>query len=135
MKQIKPTTDQQLYLEKGQAINFIGYTIINCTNNDGLVLSSPNDEHCGNYGIGLEKNVDNAKQAALIHFMIDRPVFYASIRNKILSSDSSSGTHSEWYLLRNALKEAGFDMPKEVTQGDTFNYMIYYKGKPLQWIK
>lgn len=119
--------------KKGDEIFYLDYEIIYCTNNDGIILRKPKsyagyEIHLGNYG-----TLDNAKVAAVVHFMLARPeVFSHSLRNKILKG-SRSGTQHEYSLFVDACKAAGVPVPDEVTAGDSLNRMIYFNDKPLQW--
>lgn len=128
---------QLVVLKKGEKISFLGYTIRNCENNDGIVLSgtcgSLANSHLGNYGPGTQQSVDNAMQAAIIYYMLARPeVFSACLVNKIMGS-STSGTMHEYSRLEGEVKKDGGKMPIEITPGDGMNNMIYFKGKPLGW--
>jgi hypothetical protein len=132
---------KQLFLPKGQSVMFLNYIIKNCENNDGLVLLSPKKEHMGNYGEGTEENVNNAKQAALIFYMLARPkIFATSILHKIMDG-SGSGTVHEWYLLRTSLLseymyKTEADFPPEIKEPiDGMNCLIGFNGKPLKWIR
>jgi hypothetical protein len=123
-------------LAKGEQINYLDYVIKNCTNNDGVVLLKPGahnyESHLGNYGNG--ENLDNVKISAIVFYMIARPeIFATTIMQKILSGNDN-GTYHEYFKLKNSLKNDGIKMPEEITEGDSFNFMIYYKGKPLKWI-
>lgn len=136
---------KKIILAKGESIMFLGYQIKNSLNNDGVVLSKPNGDlyetHLGNYGICDKDSIDNAKKAALVHYMIARPDgFSHSILHKIMSG-SGSGTYHEWYNLRSSLLQERIyktedDFPLEIQQpGDGVNNLIYFNGKPLQWSK
>lgn len=129
-----------IILPKGQSIKFLDYTIKNSSNNDGLVLFKENGQfyelHLGNYGIGDEKSLDNAKQAAICHFILARPqVFASSIMAKIMNGGSTTGTHHEYYKLLSTLKNENIDIPEELTPYDNSNLFIGYKNQPLNWIK
>ena len=62
-------------MKKNKITRYLDYQIIECANNDGIVLSKDTGElwesHLGNY-----RDVDDAKKAAIIHFMIARPMHF-----------------------------------------------------------
>lgn len=124
-----------IVLEKGQSITFLGYTIKNSLNNDGLVLSNKtsklsHESHLGNYGTGTADHIQSAKKDALIYYMLARPeVFANTLCNKIRKANS--GTYHEFYLLKHQLQKDNLEMPEEITCSDAFNCMIYFEGKPL----
>lgn len=128
------TTDT---LQKGESCLFLGYTIFNCTNNDGLVLSYEGQEakdyeyHLGNFGDGTKKeNVDYAKKFALLHFMIKRPSDFAS--TICFRMSGSGGQSSEFFLLKGVLKREGLEMPKEITNyASSGNAQIGFNGHKL----
>ena len=137
---------EKLQLQKGDSIEFLGYTIRNSGNNDGIILSKSKDyklyeTHLGNYGTGIKQNVDNAKQAALIHFMLARPETFATLIIHKIMSGSKSGCVHEWYILRDCLLRENIykteaDFPAEIAEpGDGINCLIYFRGLPLKWIK
>lgn len=122
------------YLNKGESLVYLGFTLLHCTNGDGMVLLSPGQEHMGNYGYGSPREIDNAKQAAIIFYMLSKPdIFGMCLLHKIMQG-TKSGTSHEWFLLRDSLKLDKLKMPEEITCGQDLNCMIYYKNKPLQWL-
>jgi hypothetical protein len=142
--------EEKIILNKGEKIEFLDYTIRNSKNNDGLVLYKTRDSgsafdyetHLGNFGPGTANDILNAKQAALVYYMLARPAIFAtSIMQKIMSGGSQHGTYHEWYLLKHSLiddkiYESVDDFPDEIKEpGDGMNMMIYFNGKPLKWIK
>lgn len=125
---------KEIVLQKGESIKFLDYTIKNSSNDDGLVLMKNKgklyETHLGNYGTGTQENIDSCKLYALLYYMIARPeTFATTLSYKIRRPDG--GTMHEYYLLKSSLKEAGIEMPKEITCGDGMNAMIYFNGKPL----
>jgi len=126
-----------LTLQKGESIKFLDYTITNSLNNDGLVLlkeyGKPYESHLGNYGEATEENIDYCKKDAIIHFMIARPeTFATTLVRKV--RDNNSGSMHEYFALKNACKKEGIKFPEEITAGDSFNFMIWYKDKPMFYV-
>jgi len=125
---------ENVILQKGKSIKFLGYTIRNSSNNDGLVLFNDNSKdyetHLGNYGTGTKENIDFCKKNALLFFMVARPsIFSHSVVNKVRQGDS--GTTHEFFLLKDACEKDGIELPSEITSGDGSNCMIYFNGEPL----
>lgn len=137
---------KEIILKKGEEIKFLDYTIRNSENSDGLILykEGPDaknyESHLGNYGPGDKDSVDNAKQAALVHFMLARPEEFSRCLMKKIMSGSDRGSMDEWYTLKNCLlKEKIYtsvdDFPEEIRySGDGMNCMIYFNDKPIAWI-
>lgn len=124
-----------LFLEKGESINFLDYTIKNSSNDDGIVLMKSGSKamfyecHLGNYGEGTEENVDSCKRYAILYFMTARPELFATtIVNKM--TRLNSGTASEYYLFKSTCDKEGIEMPSEIGAGG-ISGMIYFKNKPL----
>jgi hypothetical protein len=126
--------NNKIILKKGASIKYLGYTIKNSLNNDGIVLSKENgssyEYHLGNYGEGTKENIDFCKKDALIYFMLARPEHFANTLCRKIRK-INSGTYREYYLLKSVLEKEGFVMPKEITAGDGRNSMIYFNGKPF----
>ena len=137
---------EQPILKKGESLEFLGYTIKNSLNDDGLVLSRESEDaqdyetHLGNYGDGENQiAVENAKKAALLFYMLARPEIFAhSLLQKIMRG-SGSGIYHEYYLLKRSLEKDGYKMPEEIDveieddYSARANMMIFWDGKPLQW--
>jgi hypothetical protein len=124
----------KIILPKGKSIKFLDYTIKNSLNNDGMVLFKDKadgyETHLGNYGTGTQENIDYCKKCAVLFFMTARPSTFAhSVVNKMKRKDS--GTMHEFYLLKDACKKEGIELPSEIQFGDSMNAMIYFKGEPL----
>jgi hypothetical protein len=104
-------------LAKGDQLSYLGYTIEMCTNNDGIVLLSPEGSHLGNFGV----NVAYAKKDALINFMLDVPQLRPSIVNRL--HRASSGTVGDYTILKRAIEERGLELPIDL-KIDQLNRMI-----------
>lgn len=120
-------------LEKGHIVKFLDYEIRNSMNSDGLVLYKPKTSgyecHLGNFGPGSDKDVNNAKRAAIIYFMLARPEPFAT--TMYYRAMGRGGQYQEYYLLRNYLQLHKLEMPVEITPGDDGNSQIYFNNKPL----
>ena len=108
---------------------FLGFRIKNTGNNDGYILIGDTDKelwrsHLGNYG-----SLEDAQEAALFYFMLDRPNYFASTlcRMALYGHD----THLEYNILSQALVNSRIEMPKEITPDGTSNYGILLNGKPF----
>jgi len=126
--------NNQIVLPKGESIHFLDYIIMNCLNNDGLVLFKQNSNnyeyHLGNFGIGTQENIDNAKKFATLFFMVARPEEFATtVVNKMWRLNS--GTQHEYFKLKNVCEKENIQFPTEITCGNSVNCMIYFNGKPL----
>lgn len=121
---------------QGQIFTFLDYEIKYTSKSDGLVLYHKkrmgHECHLGNFGHD-EIGLDNAKKAALIHFMIMRPSTFAQNLAMRILSTRRTGTYMDWYLLNKKLKEEGFKMPDEITCSEDGNSCIQYKGDELIW--
>lgn len=128
------TLSEEIILPKGESMNYLDYIIHNSANDDGLVLMKEKGKmyegHLGNYGTGTKANIDFCKRDAVLHFMLARPQIFAVTLTRKLRK-ANSGSYHEFFLFKDACKEAGLKLPKEITSGDGMNCMIYFNGKPL----
>lgn len=121
-------------LKKGESIVWLGYTIKNSENSDGVVLSRRTDDaelyetHLGNFGNGDEESVLCAKHYALAHFLIRHPDEFSTGIARALCGHGGGHCH-EWYSLRDVCKEEGIEIPEEITDIDPYNCMIAFNGK------
>ena len=102
-----------------ERIRFLDYTIVNSGNNDGYVLMKPNGQlwecHLGNYG-----SLNEAKKAAILHFMIARPhIFATTIYYRTIGI---GGQHCEFSLLKHQLDKEGIEVPEELKEQSTVMY-------------
>ncbi len=105
-------------------VEFLGFTIITSTNNDGIVLyHKPTSRHLGNYS-----SVDSAKEYAIRYFMIDRPAKFAK---QIAARMAGSFCCHDFYVLRDALNAEGFSVPATVKPSTCGNFTITFKGKKI----
>jgi len=94
-------------MEKGEQINYLGYTIKMCTNNDGIVLLNSEGSHLGNYG----EDVELAKKFALINFMLDKPELKSTCVNRLAGYN---GYWGDYNLLKRAIESDGLEMPSDI---------------------
>ena len=123
---------EKLFLQKGESIAFLDYTITNSPGNDGLVLCKmnglPYEIHLGNYGSGTQAHVDSCKRFAILFFMVARPeVFASTIANKMWRINS--GTMHEYYKLKRVCELENIIFSNEIECGDSG--LIFFKGMPL----
>lgn len=121
-----------MFLEKGNTINFLNYTIKNCLNDDGMVLYKEDgklyETHLGNYGEGSESNVNYAKKDAIRYFMVVRPHIFATHVVRIMRG---GGTYHEFYKFKQVCEQEGIELPEEISCGDGMNCMLYFNGEEL----
>ena len=121
-------------LKVGDKIDFLDYTIVYTNKADGLVLMKHRDRpqegyecHLGNFGT----NIDNAKKAAIIYFMLARPEHFAT--NMLYRAMGDVGCYREFSTMKEVLEKEGYALPEEITPIDGMNYLIGYKGKKITW--
>lgn len=128
---------KNIVLPKGKRIVFLDYVIQNSLNNDGLVLMKEGvgsyEMHLGNYGAGTQQDVDNAKQAAILYFMIARPEFFATAILYRMMGDG--GSFHEWYSFKNACLQEGIVLPPEVTASNDGNSVVWFNNHPIAWLR
>lgn len=107
-------------MEKGQSFLYLGYTIMMCTNNDGIVLLSPENSHCGNFG----DDVELAKKYALVYYMCSKPRLLPTIVCRLTGGRGNWGDSS---LLIDEIKKDGFDVPSDLEITTDTNRMIILK--------
>lgn len=87
---------------------FLDYEIHNSGNSDGFVLLKNGvganwECHLGNY-----KTLDDARDSAILYFMIARPnKFHSSIFHRLIGSK----TYYEWYTFKKVVEEEGLNLP------------------------
>lgn len=125
---------KDIVLQKGESIQFLDFTIWNSLNNDGLVLLSKAGTHLGNFGAGEQDDVDNAKMAAILYFMIARPdKFGVTLIQRLMGR---GGQHLEYSLFREVVLKEGLEMPEEITTGGYFEDQVKFKGMKInKWVK
>lgn len=90
---------------------FLDYVIVNSWNGDGFVLLKEDvglsyECHLGNYS-----TAQDAKDSAILYFMIARPEkFHSSIFHRLIGTK----TYHEWFTFKKVVEEEGLEMPKEV---------------------
>ena len=62
--------------KKNKITRYLDFQIIECANNDGIVLSKDTGELWGSH-LGNYRDLDDAKKAAIIHLMIARPMHFS----------------------------------------------------------
>ena len=97
---------------------FLDYEIVNSGNSDGFVVVKHGDDyqHCGNYS-----TLDDARDSALLYFMISRPEkFSSSIFHRMIGTK----TYHEWYTLKDVVEEEGLTMPEGIYCSGAMNCTI-----------
>lgn len=100
---------------------FLDYTIVNSGNSDSLVITKPEGQlyECN---LGNFKELDSAKRACILYFMIARPhvfattVFYRTI--------GIGGQTSEFSLFKHQCEKENIEVPKELIEE---NYVMWIK--------
>lgn len=110
-------------LLKGEEIPYLNHTIKMCTNDDGLVLLSPVDQHRGNYGT----NLDLAKKYALVYFLLG----HHELRTIGASWVLNGSRFHEWFLFKKVVEKKGLKMPDELSCSNDGNFSILFNGKKL----
>lgn len=89
---------------------FLDYEIVNTWNSDGFVVvrnvKGKEYQHCGNYS-----TLDDAKDSAILYFMIARPEkFSSSIFHRLIGTK----TMHEWFTFKKVIEEEGLEMPEGI---------------------
>lgn len=117
-------------------IKFLDYTIH--MSGDGLVLVDKRGCNampgacvfCYKNEVVLVDHILEAKKAALMLFMINRPKdFDASLYWRL---EGRGGSYHEWFTLQSVIKKEGLEMPTELEKSvDGINFLIGFNGKKL----
>lgn len=112
-----------------QEVKFLDYTIaLTC---DGWVITKPKGKlyecNLGNYSA-----LNDAKAAAVIYFMLERPDIFA--KNIFYKLVGHGGCMGEYRTLREVLKKEGIEMPVEITETKDMNSIILVNGMKLTHI-
>lgn len=105
---------------------------ISYRNGDGIVVTrqQPEYDHLGNFG-ATDVGLMAAKKQALFSFMMNS----AGLKNNILNRlHFGSGSMGDGHLLISHIKDAGFDVPDEITAtwvARNMSHAIFFNGKPL----
>jgi hypothetical protein len=110
--------------KKGDTVQFLGFNIKYCTNNDGIVLmhseaykTLPDGyTHLGNFS-----KLEDAQEAAIFYYMIARP---AKFHVHMYRFATGGGTWGEYAVLKDSLKADGMEMPEEITY-DMSNCILF----------
>jgi len=106
-------------LKKGQELEYLGYTIKNCSNNDGIVLLSPEDSHCGNFG----NNVALAKRYALLNYMVTHKELQPTAVSR-LDKSIGGGYWGDYSRLKECVKKDGLEFPEDIEMTTDLNRKI-----------
>ncbi len=110
--------------------SFLGFTIKHTGNSDGFVLIDEGTKttktlwrsHLGNYS-----TLQDAQEAALFYFMLDRPGIFGGLLQK--RSLYGMSQYHEFFRLEKAVKEAGLELPKEIKASEDTNFTIVINNK------
>ena len=106
-------------MKKGETLNYLGYTIKNALNNDGIILINPTGNHCGFFG----NNLNLAKKYAFLNYMMDKPRLRSTLVSRLSKSDGG-GHYGDYSLLMSCLKSDGLEKPDDVHMTSDMNRMI-----------
>lgn len=115
-----------------ETIKYLDYEIK--MTGDGIVISkNDTNEMPGAMNFGkewIEEEIDKAKRAATLLFMIERPhIFGASLYYRLTGRGGAYWEHGN---IKKACKEAGVPIPEELVDPiDGMNFLIGFKGGPL----